>query len=109
MGIAKIPAVLWLFGVVLTFGVAVSPAQGSRTHHYDFFVSLLAFTYRAFSSVYVFQSYICMHACSNIILHAASLLLACLQYYFVKEHTICNRKKRKHMFENIIFLLEELC
>lgn len=39
-----IPAVLWLLGVVLTFGVAVSPAQGSRTHHYDFFIKEANYT-----------------------------------------------------------------
>ncbi|KAL5211186.1 hypothetical protein ABZP36_022033 [Zizania latifolia] len=39
MGTAKIPAALWLLaGVVLTFGVAVSPAQGA-TRHYDFFIT----------------------------------------------------------------------
>lgn len=101
MGIAKIPAVLWLLGVVLTFGVAVSPAQGSRTHHYDFFVSLLAFIYRAFSPVYVFQSY--MYACIH-------LFAACMPAILFRESAYCmQQEKRKHMFENIIFLLEELC
>ncbi|KAG8072408.1 hypothetical protein GUJ93_ZPchr0006g43150 [Zizania palustris] len=39
MGTAKIPAALWLLaGVVLTFGVAVSPAQGA-TRHYDFLIT----------------------------------------------------------------------
>ena len=41
-GVAKMPAGLcWLLllGVVLTFGVAASPAQASRANHYDFFVS----------------------------------------------------------------------
>ncbi|WVZ73660.1 hypothetical protein U9M48_021944 [Paspalum notatum var. saurae] len=33
------PAVLWLlFGVVMTVGVGVSPAQATRANHYDFFI-----------------------------------------------------------------------
>ena len=43
MGIAKIPAVIWLLGVVLALGVSVSPAEGAKTRHHDFFVSLFAF------------------------------------------------------------------
>uniref|UniRef100_A0A0E0RC82 Laccase n=1 Tax=Oryza rufipogon TaxID=4529 RepID=A0A0E0RC82_ORYRU len=41
MGIAKIPAVLWLLAcAVLTFAVAISPAHGGRTRrHYDFFIT----------------------------------------------------------------------
>ena len=31
--------VIWLLGVVLTLGAAVGPAEGSKRHHYDFFVS----------------------------------------------------------------------
>nr|CAB3451097.1 unnamed protein product [Digitaria exilis] len=40
MGVAKVPAMRWLLllGVVLTFGVGVSPAQASRANHYDFFI-----------------------------------------------------------------------
>jgi hypothetical protein len=30
---------IWLLAVVLTLGAAVGPAEGSKTHHYDFFVS----------------------------------------------------------------------
>ncbi|KAM3209106.1 hypothetical protein ACQJBY_063661 [Aegilops geniculata] len=38
MGIAKIPVVVWLLGAVLALGVSVSPAQGARTRHHDFFI-----------------------------------------------------------------------
>ncbi|VAI84229.1 unnamed protein product [Triticum turgidum subsp. durum] len=38
MGLAKIPAVLWLLGAVLALGVSVSPAQGAKTRYHDFFI-----------------------------------------------------------------------
>uniref|UniRef100_N1QUV9 Laccase n=1 Tax=Aegilops tauschii TaxID=37682 RepID=N1QUV9_AEGTA len=38
MGIAKIPAVIWLLGVVLALRVSVSPAEGAKTRHHDFFI-----------------------------------------------------------------------
>ncbi|KAF7100234.1 hypothetical protein CFC21_101771 [Triticum aestivum] len=46
MGIAKIPALLWLLGAVLSLGVSVSPAQGAKTRHHDFFIKESNYTSR---------------------------------------------------------------
>ncbi|CAM0946864.1 unnamed protein product [Alopecurus aequalis] len=37
-------ALIWLLGVVLTLGAAVGPAEGSKKHHYDFFIKEANYT-----------------------------------------------------------------